>query len=91
MTVLWSVVKHLESGYVSCFSPHFHRALAASCVLHNRSEHSLLIKLYLLTGAHYQSNGLLLLIKPYLYLLIKLMKKWIRIRHKSFLRFLRIF
>ena len=69
MTVLCSVVKHLESGYVSCFSPHFHRALAASCLLHNRSEHSLL------TGAYYQSNGLLLLIKLYLYLLIKLMKK----------------
>ena len=85
MTVLCSVVKHLESGYVSCFSLHFYRALAASCVLHNRSEHSLL------TGAHYQSNGLLLLIKPYLHLLIKLMKKWIRIRHKSFLQFLRIF
>ena len=69
MTVLCSVVKHLESGYVSCFSPHFYRALAASCVLHNRSEHSLLIKLY------YQSNELLLSIKLFLYLLIKLMKK----------------
>ena len=24
--------------YVSCFSPHFSRALAASCVLYNRTE-----------------------------------------------------
>ena len=27
-------------GYVSCFSLHFFRALAASCVLYNRTEHS---------------------------------------------------
>ena len=26
--------------YVSCFSLHFFRALAASCVLYNRTEHS---------------------------------------------------
>ena len=26
--------------YVSCFSLHFFRALAASCVLYNRKEHS---------------------------------------------------
>ena len=25
--------------YVSCFSLHFFRALAASCVLYNRTEH----------------------------------------------------
>ena len=27
-------------NYVSCFSLHFFRALAASCVLYNRTEHS---------------------------------------------------
>ena len=52
LTVLCSVVKHAGSGqstkevqgetldYVSCFSLHFFRALAASCVLYNRTEHS---------------------------------------------------
>ena len=36
MTVLCSVVKHLGSG----LSTHLFRALATSCVLYNRTEHS---------------------------------------------------
>ena len=49
--MLCSVVKHLGSDqstqevgkifvYVPCFSLHFFRALAASCVRYNRKEHS---------------------------------------------------
>ena len=51
LTVLSSVIKHLGSiralkkwgetlDYVSCFSLHSFRALAASCMLYNRREHS---------------------------------------------------
>ena len=36
VAVLYSVVKH----YVSCFSLHFFPALAVSCVLYSRTEHS---------------------------------------------------
>ena len=49
--MLCSIVKHLEAvralkkwgetlDYVSCFSLHFFRALTASCVLYNRTEHN---------------------------------------------------
>ena len=41
------IIKQIEKkkweetlDYVSCFSLHFFRALAASCVLYNRTEHS---------------------------------------------------
>ena len=37
----WELKKWEETlDYVSCFSLHFFRALAASCVLYNRTEHS---------------------------------------------------
>ena len=32
--------KGITFNYISCFSLHFFRALAASCVLNNRIEHS---------------------------------------------------
>ena len=35
------IIKQIEKpDYVSCFSLHFFRALAASFVLYNRTEHS---------------------------------------------------
>ena len=40
---LWRLAYHGDLGSlycVSCFSLHFSRALAASCVLYNRTEHS---------------------------------------------------
>ena len=45
-TVCWQVATEERKkwgetlNYVSCFSLHFFRALAASCVLYNRTEHS---------------------------------------------------
>ena len=38
----WAILKKWGEtlDYVSCFSLHFFRALAASCVLYNRKEHS---------------------------------------------------